>query len=907
MTESSGSTLTPLVGGVNISLVGATVGVSGKVDGTAVSFDGVDDFGVTASSLDLTAYNKIVVEALMYIPFYDSNIDRVGWQFDPNLSFYYGIDGGLGATTQSNLAIKGSAGYDVGLYSRPTTGSWHHIVTVYDKSLVMSDVSFYIDGILQDAVSRPLYDNNKGGFGDNLMSIMSRFGSGFTNGKIQHLAIYSGLSSEEIAIHANLINTASTITLAGPTSGVTDVTSGDFSVSSDLPISTSITVTPNDNGAGGTFSPTSVIISSTTPTATFTYTSSSTGSKTISVTNDGGLNNPTSITHVVILNIPATEVILSGPTSGSIEVASTNFTVSANGIITGNLTVTPNDNGAGGTFSPTSVIISSTTPTATFTYTPSSIGIKIISVINNQSLINQNIINYSVSMVGSGLILGDSTIATYAGGTQVADFLYTERQVSDGWTATSIAYPGHTITQQKNTYLATGNRSTVDFTIVQIGLNDLLNPPETTSVVIARLQDLIDTINANKKVGSLVIVSTMNPIKQRLIDSYGTENGLISQQQFLDINNATKGFGPTPITGVDYRISKHTSLLDDGNGNLASIYDTGDHVHENNAARQIIAHVWRDSLAELGLLSPTVSSEPIIGTSTIHNGTATINFSAPTYNGGANITSYIAHSNIGNFVSTATTSPIIITGLQNGVSYSFTVAAVNSAGTSEYSTSSNTVLSVYDIFDVNYIVSENGTLSGSSTQSVAYGSSTTAVTATPNAGYRFLKWSDDITTPTRTDSNITQNATITAMFGRRSHSNYITQENITTSIEQDITPIIDNVSTTTIVKTVSTTTPSSPTNITKTNFLFKNNLKLGQTSPDVKELQKFLNSHGYIISKTGPGSIGNETNYFGLLTKKALILFQEANTKEILKPFNLTKGTGYFGEGTRKWINGGII
>ena len=46
---------------------------------------------------------------------------------------------------------------------------------------------------------------------------------------------------------------------------------------------------------------------------------------------------------------------------------------------------------------------------------------------------------------------------------------------------------------------------------------------------------------------------------------------------------------------------------------------------------------------------------------------------------------------------------------------------------------------------------------------------------------------------------------------------------------------------------------------------------------DVKELQVWLNNHGYTIALTGPGSKGNETNKFGSLTKKAVIAFQKAN------------------------------
>src|SRR5688572_30050317 len=60
MDEDSGdSSLSAAVGSTAINLTGATAGASGQVDGTAVSFDGTNDFGATASSINLTAYNKI--------------------------------------------------------------------------------------------------------------------------------------------------------------------------------------------------------------------------------------------------------------------------------------------------------------------------------------------------------------------------------------------------------------------------------------------------------------------------------------------------------------------------------------------------------------------------------------------------------------------------------------------------------------------------------------------------------------------------------------------------------------------------------------------------------------------------------------------------------------------------------
>jgi hypothetical protein len=73
----------------------------------------------------------------------------------------------------------------------------------------------------------------------------------------------------------------------------------------------------------------------------------------------------------------ATVVEFKGPAVGQVSVASTAFTLTPDGPATDVLT--PSDGGAGGTFSPTTVTLSGTTP-QTFTYTPASTGHKTITL-----------------------------------------------------------------------------------------------------------------------------------------------------------------------------------------------------------------------------------------------------------------------------------------------------------------------------------------------------------------------------------------------------------------------------------------------------------------------------------------------------------------------------------------------
>ena len=91
----------------------------------------------------------------------------------------------------------------------------------------------------------------------------------------------------------------------------------------------------------------------------------------------------------------ATSYTLTGPSSGTVNVASTNFTVTPNGAYTG--TITPASTGSG-TFSPTSLSYSSSTAAQTFTYTPTSTSGSphTISVTSSPALTNPGSIAYTV-------------------------------------------------------------------------------------------------------------------------------------------------------------------------------------------------------------------------------------------------------------------------------------------------------------------------------------------------------------------------------------------------------------------------------------------------------------------------------------------------------------------------------
>lgn len=87
----------------------------------------------------------------------------------------------------------------------------------------------------------------------------------------------------------------------------------------------------------------------------------------------------------------------------------------------------------------------------------------------------------------------------------------------------------------------------------------------------------------------------------------------------------------------------------------------------------------------------TVPGAPTIGTATAGNGQATVSFTAPVSDGGSAITSYTVTSTPGNKTATGTSSPIIVSGLTNGIPYTFSIVATNVVGSSAASAASNSV------------------------------------------------------------------------------------------------------------------------------------------------------------------------------------------------------------------------
>jgi hypothetical protein len=98
-----------------------------------------------------------------------------------------------------------------------------------------------------------------------------------------------------------------------------------------------------------------------------------------------------------------------------------------------------------------------------------------------------------------------------------------------------------------------------------------------------------------------------------------------------------------------------------------------------------------------GTSSPAAPSAPSGVSATAGDGSASVAFSVPATNGGAAVTGYTVAASPGTATGTGSASPITVSGLTNGTSYTFTVTATNAAGTGPASASSASVTPVHSV------------------------------------------------------------------------------------------------------------------------------------------------------------------------------------------------------------------
>ncbi|MDD5094177.1 MAG: S8 family serine peptidase [Dehalococcoidia bacterium] len=169
----------------------------------------------------------------------------------------------------------------------------------------------------------------------------------------------------------------------------------------------------------------------------------------------------------------------------------------------------------------------------------------------------------------------------------------------------------------------------------------------------------------------------------------------------------------------------------------------------------------------------TIANPNSANTTITMNGdyTITANFAINTYTVSASVSGghgsvsptsqNINHGSSATINITPDTGYHIATITDNGVSQTIVNPYVIYNVTAAHSVAVTFAINTYTL---TYTAGANGSISGSSPQTVNYGSSGTAVTAVPATGYHFVNWSDSSTANPRTDTNVTANITVTANF-----------------------------------------------------------------------------------------------------------------------------------------------
>jgi hypothetical protein len=178
-------------------------------------------------------------------------------------------------------------------------------------------------------------------------------------------------------------------TLSGPATGEVDSPSTNFTVTLGSGVVTgTIRITPAASAGTGTFDPTFLDLTQTVRSGTFTFTPTSVGARTITVTDDTGLTDPAGVAYTATAVPDEVETYtLIGPSTGVVGSASGVFTVTlGSGAVAGAIRFVPQSSAGTGTFTPVFLDLDDNTRSGVFTYTATSAGQRTISVMDNAGL-----------------------------------------------------------------------------------------------------------------------------------------------------------------------------------------------------------------------------------------------------------------------------------------------------------------------------------------------------------------------------------------------------------------------------------------------------------------------------------------------------------------------------------------
>ncbi|WP_396185930.1 FISUMP domain-containing protein [Flavobacterium sp.] len=183
-----------------------------------------------------------------------------------------------------------------------------------------------------------------------------------------------------------------------------------------------------------------------------------------------------------------------------------------------------------------------------------------------------------------------------------------------------------------------------------------------------------------KKIFILFAIFTTFATKAQSL-GINTDGSTANASAMLDVSSTSKGFLPPRMT-----YEQKTAISSPAAGLMVWCTNCGTsgEMQFFNGTNWVTSNVVFRAFAKPG--APT---NPV---ATVGNAQASVAFTAPTSNGGSAITGYTVTSSPGGFTASGASSPLTVTGLTNGIAYTFTVVATNALGDSVASTASAPVV-----------------------------------------------------------------------------------------------------------------------------------------------------------------------------------------------------------------------
>ncbi len=215
--EGSGTTAADSSGnGLNATLFNGVTWITGVFNG-AISADNVSQYASTPL-INLTGSHAVSVSAWV-----NRTYTSGGASGTTLFEFSNSVNGNTGTfalfpdeaadcgTPAMEIALRGDAGFNIKCFAQPTSGVWHNLAVVYDVTQnAANEVTLYIDGVQQTALSQTQNKDNTAAFGNFPLYLFSRAGTtSFSGGEMDDFQLYGrALTSTEVQ---ELYNERSTI------------------------------------------------------------------------------------------------------------------------------------------------------------------------------------------------------------------------------------------------------------------------------------------------------------------------------------------------------------------------------------------------------------------------------------------------------------------------------------------------------------------------------------------------------------------------------------------------------------------------------------------------------------------------------------------------------------------------